>query len=133
MTGESSLIDRIDHLVLTVASLDATCDFYARALGFERVETPGRPTALKFGGCKINVHETGRTFEPKALRPTPGAGDFCLVTTALLDEVLVGLAACGVTVEEGPVERTGARGPMTSIYFRDPDGNLLEVSRYGPD
>ena len=97
------------------------------------MDTPGRPTALKFGGCKINVHETGRTIEPKALRPTPGAGDFCLVTTALLDEVLIRLAACGGTVKEGPIERTGARGPMISVYFRDPDGNLLEVSRYGPD
>ena len=130
MAGQARLIDRIDHLVLTVASLDATCDFYSRVLGFKRVDSPGEPTALTFGDCKINIHQAEHTFEPKALQPTPGAGDFCLVTTASLDEVLIGLAANGVTVEEGPVPRTGARGAMTSLYFRDPDGNLVEVSRY---
>ena len=71
------MIDRIDHFVLTVASLDTTCEFYARVLGFERVDAEGKPTALKFGNQKINVHQVDRTFEPKAATPTPGAGDFC--------------------------------------------------------
>ncbi|MER9300297.1 VOC family protein [Mesorhizobium sp. M0621] len=124
------MIAGIDHFVLTVASLEVTCAFYQRVLGFERIDMPGRPTALAFGTQKINVHEIGRTFEPKAKVPTPGSGDFCLVTDRPLDEVSTRLAANGVAVEFGPVERVGARGPMMSIYFRDPDGNLVEVSEY---
>ncbi|TPK90584.1 VOC family protein [Mesorhizobium sp. B2-4-12] len=124
------MIVGIDHFVLTVASLEATCAFYQRVLGFERVDTPGRPTALAFGRQKINVHEAGRTFEPKAKLPTPGSGDFCLVTDRPLSEFLASLEARGVVVELGPVERIGARGPMMSVYFRDPDGNLVEVSQY---
>ncbi|MER9333429.1 VOC family protein [Mesorhizobium sp. M0293] len=124
------MIAGIDHFVLTVASLEVTCAFYQRVLGFERIDTPGRPTALAFGNQKINVHEIGRTFEPKAKVPTPGSGDFCLVTDRPLDEVSTRLATNGVAVELGPVERVGARGPMMSIYFRDPDGNLVEVSEY---
>ncbi|RUX05773.1 MAG: VOC family protein [Mesorhizobium sp.] len=127
---EVALIVGIDHFVLTVASLDATCAFYQRVLGFERVDTPGRPTALAFGNQKINVHEVSRAFEPKAQSPTPGSGDFCLITERPLDEFLAGLEANHVTVELGPVERLGARGPMMSVYFRDPDGNLVEVSQY---
>ncbi|MER9301625.1 VOC family protein [Mesorhizobium sp. M0496] len=124
------MITGIDHFVLTVASLEVTCAFYQRVLGFERIDTPGRPTALAFGDQKINVHEIGRTFEPKARAPTPGSGDFCLITDRPLDEVSTRVAANGVVVELGPVERAGARGPMMSIYFRDPDGNLVEVSEY---
>lgn len=124
------MIDRIDHFVLTVRSLAATCAFYQRVLGFERLDTPGRPTALRFGRQKINVHEAGRTFEPKAAAPTPGAGDFCLVTTTPIDHVVAHLSACGVAIEVGPVGRDGAEGPMDSVYFRDPDANLVEVSRY---
>ena len=90
----------------------------------------GKPTALTFGRQKINVHEIGHTFEPKAQTPTPGAGDFCLITRWKVEAVLAHLQECGVPVEVGPVERHGARGPMTSVYFRDPDGNLVEVSRY---
>lgn len=101
-------------------------------LGFERIDTPGRPTALAFGNQKINVHEVGRTFEPKAKAPTPGSGDFCLVTDRPLGEVCDRLEANGVVVELGPVGRVGARGPMMSVYFRDPDGNLVEVSEYLP-
>lgn len=126
------MIVGIDHFVLTVASLDATCDFYQRVLGFKRIDTPGRPTALAFGRQKINVHQTGRTFEPKATLPTPGSGDFCLVTDRPLAELLATLEANCVTVELGPVERIGAQGSMMSVYFRDPDGNLVEVSRYLP-
>ncbi len=124
------MIAGIDHFVLTVASLEASCAFYQRVLGLERMDAAGRPTALTFGNQKINVHEAGRTFEPKAKSPTPGAGDFCLVTQRPLDEVRARVEANGVTVELGPVERVGARGPMMSIYFRDPDGNLVEVSEY---
>jgi catechol 2,3-dioxygenase-like lactoylglutathione lyase family enzyme len=126
------MIAGIDHFVLTVASLEVTCAFYQRVLGFERVDTPGRPTALAFGTQKINVHEIGRTFEPKAKSPTPGSGDFCLIAARPLAEICASLAANGVVLEVGPVERTGARGPMMSVYFRDPDGNLVEVSEYEP-
>ncbi|MER9656037.1 VOC family protein [Mesorhizobium sp. M0152] len=126
------MIAGIDHFVLTVASLDATCAFYQRVLGFERIDAPGRPTALAFGNQKINVHEVDRTFEPKAKSPTPGSGDFCLITDRPLDELLASLQANDVAVELGPVERIGARGAMMSVYFRDPDGNLVEVSEYQP-
>lgn len=126
------MIAGIDHFVLTVASLDATCAFYGRVLGFERIDAPGRPTALGFGNQKINVHQVDRTFEPKAKSPTPGSGDFCLITDRPLDDLLASLEANGVVVELGPVERIGARGPMMSVYFRDPDGNLVEVSEYQP-
>ena len=124
------MIDRIDHLVLTVRSLEATCSFFERVLGFERIDVRGRPTALAFGRNKINVHEVGRTFEPKAAEPTPGAADFCLITKLPLEEVRARVEACGIAIELGPVKRNGAEGQMTSIYFRDPDGNLVEVSRY---
>lgn len=124
------MIDRIDHFVLTVRSLDESCRFYERVLGFERFEARGKPTALRFGSQKINLHEVGHTFEPKATVPTRGAGDFCLITRWPIEKILSHLATCGVAVELGPLERHGALGPMTSIYFRDPDGNLLEVSQY---
>ncbi|MBZ9982655.1 MULTISPECIES: VOC family protein [unclassified Mesorhizobium] len=124
------MIISIDHFVLTVASLEATCAFYQRVLGFKRIDTPGLPTALAFGNQKINVHEVGRTFEPKAKSPTPGAGDFCLITDRPLGELLASLEADRVAVELGPVERVGARGRMMSVYFRDPEDNLVEVSEY---
>jgi catechol 2,3-dioxygenase-like lactoylglutathione lyase family enzyme len=124
------MIDRIDHLVLTVQSLETTCEFYTQCLDFQRVDTPGRPTALHFGQQKINVHQADHTFDPKAQQPTPGAGDFCLIATVPLSDVMDRLAQHGVTVELGPIERTGALGPMQSIYFRDPDANLVEVSNY---
>jgi catechol 2,3-dioxygenase-like lactoylglutathione lyase family enzyme len=124
------MIDRIDHFVLTVRSLEQSCRFYERVLGFERREAPGRPTALKFGRQKINLHEVGHTFEPKASAPTSGAGDFCLITDDPIEQIHAHLLACGIVVEVGPVARDGAEGPMTSLYFRDPDGNLVEVSHY---
>jgi catechol 2,3-dioxygenase-like lactoylglutathione lyase family enzyme len=120
----------IDHFVLTVHSLEATLDFYERVLGMRRSREPGRPAALLFGTQKINVHESRHTFEPKARHPTPGGGDFCLITDVSPNETLARLARENVPVELGPIERTGARGKMISIYFRDPDGNLVEVSRY---
>ncbi|RWD21250.1 MAG: VOC family protein, partial [Mesorhizobium sp.] len=114
------MIAGIDHFVLTVRSVEDTCAFYQRVLGFKRLDEPDRPTALLFGTQKINVHEVGRTFEPKAKAPTPGSADFCLVAARPLSEICASLAANGVGVEVGPVERIGARGPMMSVYFRDP-------------
>lgn len=124
------MISHIDHFVLTVRSLDATCAFYEQVLGFIRIDAPGKPTAVAFGRQKINLHEAGHTFEPKAAAPTVGAGDFCLITERPIAEVRDHIEACGVRIELGPVKRTGAQGSMTSLYFRDPDGNLVEVSEY---
>jgi len=123
-------IDRLDHLVLTVADLDVTVEFYTRVLGMEAVTFGAGRTALAFGRSKINLHRAGHEFEPKALRPTPGSADLCLIADGALDQVIKDLAAHDVPVEEGPVERTGATGPILSVYFRDPDQNLIEVSTY---
>ena len=122
-------IRSIDHFVLTVASIRATCDFYARVLGF-RVETFGAEgrTALTFGEQKINLHEVGREFTPRARVATEGSGDFCLLTETPIEDVVAHLREAGVAIEEGPVRKTGATGPLNSVYFRDPDGNLVEVS-----
>lgn len=99
-------------------------------IGFRRIDNANGPTALAFGEQKINIHEAGHSFEPKARAPTPGEGDFCLIADRPLSEMRSHLEACGITIELGPVERTGAKGAMTSLYFRDPDGNLVEVSEY---
>ena len=125
-------IDRVDHFVLTVRDLAASVAFYERVLGARIMPgTPGRgPTAVHFGRQKINIHEKGREFDPKATHPTMGAGDFCLITEAEIADVLRHLERCGVGIEVGPVNRAGALGSMTSLYFRDPDGNLVEVARY---
>jgi catechol 2,3-dioxygenase-like lactoylglutathione lyase family enzyme len=123
-------IDRLDHLVLTVADIDATADFYTRVLGMEAVTFGAGRTALAFGRSKINLHRAGHEFEPKAHRPTPGSADLCLIADGPLEQVVEDLAAHGVPVEEGPVERTGATGPIRSVYFRGPDLNLIEVSTY---
>jgi catechol 2,3-dioxygenase-like lactoylglutathione lyase family enzyme len=121
-------IDHLDHLVLTVASIERTCAFYADVLGMT-VETFGAGrTALRFGDQKINLHQADRTFEPKALRPTAGSGDLCFIAATALTEVVAHLGACGVAIEQGPVERTGATGPIRSVYIRDPDGNLVEIA-----
>lgn len=121
-------INRLDHFVLTVASVDATVEFYTRALGFTAVQFGEGRTALAFGDQKINLHQSGAEFEPKAIQPTPGSGDFCLTTQTPIDEVVAHLKREGVEIELGPVARTGARSPLVSVYFRDPDGNLVEVS-----
>jgi len=123
-------IDRLDHLVLTVRDVDATCSFYVRVLGMQIVTFGEARKALAFGRQKINLHQAGREFEPKAALPTPGSADLCLITDVPLDEAIAHLTACGVAVVEGPVMRTGATGPIRSVYFRDPDGNLIEVSNY---
>ncbi|XP_068008341.1 glyoxalase domain-containing protein 5 isoform X3 [Melanerpes formicivorus] len=126
-------IQRLDHLVLTVKSIEDTVDFYSKVLGMQVVTFKGNRKALHFGNQKLNLHEAGKELEPKAWCPVPGSADICLITEVALDQLLDHLKACGVTVEEGPVGRTGAIGPITSIYFRDPDGNLIEVSRYCKD
>jgi catechol 2,3-dioxygenase-like lactoylglutathione lyase family enzyme len=124
-------IDRIDHLVLTVADIDATCDFYRRALGMTRVTFgPDSRVALAFGRQKINLHRAGAEFEPKSERPTPGSADLCFITEASIENLVADLKAAGIGIIEGPVPRTGATGPMTSVYLRDPDGNLIEIARY---
>lgn len=131
MTGPK--IAAIDHFVLTVASVAATCAFYRRVLGMEveefRPADGSRRFALKFGRQKINLHERGREFDPKAAAPLPGSGDFCLLTEASIKDWQAHLAAEGVAVEDGPIRRTGATGPILSLYIRDPDGNLIEIAR----
>jgi catechol 2,3-dioxygenase-like lactoylglutathione lyase family enzyme len=124
----SMRIEVLDHLVLTVADVDRTRDFYERTLGMEPVVFGEGRHALAFGAQKINLHEAGREFEPKAAAPTPGSADLCFLTNVPVAEVVEHLEANGVEIIEGPVRRTGATGPITSVYFRDPDGNLLEVS-----
>ena len=123
-------IDRLDHLVLTVASIDVTVDFYTRVLGMQAVTFGAGRIALNFGTSKINLHQAGHEFEPKARRPTPGSADLCLVVSEDIPRVMAELAAAGLPIEEGPVERTGALGTMTSCYLRDPDQNLIELSHY---
>ncbi len=123
-------IDKLDHLVLTVASISTTCDFYSRVLGMSVVTFSSGRYALSFGDQKINLHKTGNEFEPRAAHPTPGSGDICLITSIPLNEVIDHLIACNVPIIEGPVARTGATGPIMSVYLRDPDSNLIEVSTY---
>ena len=122
----------IDHLVLTVADIEATCAFYDRFLGVRRVRFGGGRSALQLGDQKINLHEVGNEFEPKAARALPGSGDLCLVADDPVEELAANLASAGVPIEAGPTSRTGARGPIRSIHFRDPDGNLVEVANYLP-
>jgi len=123
-------IDRIDHVVLTVFDLDRTIDFYSRVLGMEPVTFAGGRRGLAFGRQKLNLHQAGREFEPKALKPAPGAIDLCLISETPLAQVMESLQANGVAIIQGPVDKTGATGPIKSVYFRDPDGNLIEVSNY---
>jgi catechol 2,3-dioxygenase-like lactoylglutathione lyase family enzyme len=123
-------IDRIDHIVITAHDVERTLDFYQRVLGMEPITFAGGRRGLAFGRQKINLHQAGREYEPKALKPNPGSMDLCFVTETPLDEVIAQLKAQGVAIAEGPVPKTGALGPMTSVYFRDPDGNLIEVSNY---
>jgi catechol 2,3-dioxygenase-like lactoylglutathione lyase family enzyme len=123
-------IDRLDHFVLTVADIDASCAFYSRVLGMQVVEFGNGRKALAFGRQKINLHRRGAEFVPHANRPTPGSADVCFITMTPLADALDEVKAHGIDVIEGPVQRTGATGPIRSFYFRDPDGNLVEVSNY---
>lgn len=121
-------VDALDHLVLTVADIDVTISFYSEVLGMQPVTFAAGRKALAFGSMKINLHQAGREFEPKAQQPTPGSADLCFITSAPVREVVEHLAKCKVAVLEGPVERSGATGRILSVYFRDPDLNLIEVS-----
>jgi catechol 2,3-dioxygenase-like lactoylglutathione lyase family enzyme len=123
-------ITGLDHLVLTVKDPAATCRFYATVLGLEVVSFAGGRQALACGAQRINLHRQGRELAPRAQHPTPGSADLCLITVTPLSEVMAHLSACGVAVILGPVRRTGARGPIDSVYFRDPDLNLIEVANY---
>jgi catechol 2,3-dioxygenase-like lactoylglutathione lyase family enzyme len=124
------MIDRLDHLVLTVADMARSCAFYQDVLGMEVVHFGEGRTALHFGQQKINLHRAGQEWEPKATHPTPGSTDLCFITTQPLGAVEARLKAYGVAIHEGPVTRTGAQGPIRSLYVRDPDGNLIELSTY---
>ena len=128
------LADRIDHIVLTVADIEATTRFYERALRFKRETFRGpdgqQRYALTFGRQKINLQDRSTVTPTKAARPTFGSGDFCLIAAVPLDEVIAHLAAQEIALEAGPVPRRGAVGALRSIYFRDPDGNLVEVAEY---
>lgn len=123
-------IDSLDHLVLTVRDIDATLDFYQRVLGMEAVTFGAGRRALAFGRQKINLHPATAPLKPHALHPTPGSADLCLISDMPIADIVVHLQRCGVAIEEGPVPRTGATGAISSVYFRDPDGNLIEVANY---
>lgn len=126
----SFLIDRIDHIVLTVADIETTVQFYEKVLGM-KAETFGQGRrALSFGKSKFNLHQKDKEFEPKAQTPTPGSVDLCLITQTSIEKVISHLNTYGVKIEEGPVQRTGAVGPINSVYIRDPDNNLIEISNY---
>ena len=121
-------IDRLDHLVLTVADIEAACAFYEQALGMRRETFGEGRVALRFGRQKINLHPHPSPHTPVAATPLPGSADLCFLTATPLETVAEHLKACGVAVFEGPVARTGAEGPILSLYCRDPDGNLIEIS-----
>lgn len=123
-------ISHIDHLVLTVKNIDETCTFYTEVLGMNVVTFGEGRKALSFGQQKINLHEVGKEFDPKATKATSGSADLCLITDFPLSEVVNHFNKLGVLIEEGPIKRTGAIGPITSVYIRDPDGNLIEISNY---
>jgi catechol 2,3-dioxygenase-like lactoylglutathione lyase family enzyme len=131
------LVEHIDHLVLTVRDIEATTRFYERALGMEREffrGPEGQPRhALRFGRQKINLQDRATETPTKARAPTFGAGDFCLIAAVPLDEVIEHLRAQAIAIEAGPVARRGALGPIRSVYFRDPDGNLVEVAEHAAD
>lgn len=128
MTGIE--LDRLDHFVLTVRDVEASCDFYEKVLGMSREVFDLGRIALHYGRQKINIHPYPSPIEPKAAVPSPGSADLCFVAVTPMEEVIAHLTARNVPIEDGPVARSGAVGPMTSVYFRDPDGNLIEVSNY---
>ena len=122
------MIDHLDHIVLTTARTGECIDFYTRVLGMKLERFGQGRLALKFGGQKINLHEKGKEFEPKAMLAAPGTLDICFIAAVPLKDVIARLAACNVPIIEGPVAKTGAQGPILSVYVRDPDGNLVEIS-----
>ncbi len=123
-------ISHLDHLVLTVADIDKSCHFYSSTLGM-KIQTFGQGRkALSFGQQKINLHQLGREFEPKAKTPTAGSADLCLIASTPLADVIKHLKALNITIEDGPIQRTGATRAIISVYIRDPDYNLIEISNY---
>ncbi|WP_312112111.1 VOC family protein [Brevibacillus reuszeri] len=124
------MIDRLDHLVLTVRDIEATCRFYVQVLGMKAVTFGEGRRALQYGQQKINLHQVGHEFEPKALHPVSGSADLCFIASAPLEQVIQSMKKNGVEIVEGPVQKTGAMGPILSVYMRDPDHNLIEVSNY---
>jgi len=122
----------LDHLVLTVSDLERTVAFYERVLGMRGVAYEGGRRALRFGAQKLNLHEAGREPAPRAAHPLAGSADLCFLLDGALDAAVADLGALGIAIEHGPVVRPGARGPIRSVYFRDPDGNLIEVSEQLP-
>ena len=124
-------IKQIDHFVLTVKNIDTTIDFYTNVLGMEveRFNSGGVVrTAMKFGRQKINLHQVGKEFSPRADTALPGTADFCLITDVPINQVHEHLISCNIKIIEGPVAKTGAEGPLMSVYIRDPDNNLVEIS-----
>jgi len=121
---------RLDHLVLTVTNIKETCDFYSQTLGMEVVTFGAGRTALVFGEQKINLCPAGKEWVPVAAKPTVGSGDLCFITESPIVEVIVHLQRLGIEIESGPVQKNGALGAMESIYIRDPNGNLVEISKY---
>ena len=121
-------ISKLDHLVLTVKDVEKTASFYVSVLDMKKEVFGDGRVALKFGDQKINLHESGKEFEPKANTPTPGSADLCFITQTPLNDAMAHVKGNGVEIIEGPVERTGANGPIRSFYFRDPDQNLIEVA-----
>jgi catechol 2,3-dioxygenase-like lactoylglutathione lyase family enzyme len=119
------------HVVLTVASIEVTCDFYVRVFGMRAVTFGERRRALVFGSQKINLHQRDRDFEPKALAPVSGSADLCFIVTQLVEQFARRLTYLGIAVEEGRVRRTGATTGLLSVFLLDPDGNLLEASNRG--
>jgi len=123
-------IRHLDHLVMTVADIESSCKFYLSALNFEVIDFGENRKAVQFGNQKINLHQVGKEFEPKALRPTSGSADLCFIAETPLNEVIAHLQAQQIEIIEGPIERTGAMGKILSVYLRDPDQNLIEISNY---
>lgn len=123
-------VSGLDHMVMTVADIDASCEFYQQVLGIEIIGFGDNRKALKIGEQKINLHEAGREIEPCARHPVPGSADLCLIAETPIPEIVDQLGIAGIVIELGPVQRTGAQGAMTSVYIRDPDGNLIELSNY---
>ena len=121
-------ITKLDHLVLTVNCIETTVSFYEQILGMQVVAFGESRVALHFGTQKINLHQAGKEFEPKAEKPTRGSADLCFLTDTPIEEAMEHVQRQGVKIIEGPVSRTGASGPIVSFYFRDPDLNLIEVA-----